>query len=260
MKKKHLLLTLLLALMVPIAAKAQTIYQENFDSYSVGTSMVTPTGWTITSSGSGVSATVINANAYSAPNSFLMGNPQQLTANRTLTAVLPTLDLNVHYTKLTFRVRSSSASMGENALLVGYSYKPLGGSEQYEILYTCEASTTYQEVAVSFNQTDVPSTAKIFFRYLGKSGAPAQTYWYIDNVVVETDLHAPTGLAVTETTGSTASLSWTLNGNGSAQVGYSFFLNRTVTIEPEIYYNQSLKDHNDYSGFGLRIGFGIYFE
>ena len=44
------------------------------------------------------------------------------------------------------------------------------------------------------------------------------------------------------------------------QLGYSFFLNRTVTIEPELYYNQSLKDHSDYSGFGLRIGFGIYFE
>ena len=43
-------------------------------------------------------------------------------------------------------------------------------------------------------------------------------------------------------------------------VGYTFFLNRTVTIEPEVYYNQSLKNHSDYSGFGLRIGFGIYFE
>lgn len=45
----------------------------------------------------------------------------------------------------------------------------------------------------------------------------------------------------------------------TAQVGYSFFLNRTVTIEPEVYYNLSLKD-NDYSRFGLRIGFGVYFE
>ena len=43
-------------------------------------------------------------------------------------------------------------------------------------------------------------------------------------------------------------------------VGYAFFLNRTVTIEPEVYYNQSFKNHSDYSGFGFRIGFGIYFE
>jgi len=46
----------------------------------------------------------------------------------------------------------------------------------------------------------------------------------------------------------------------TVQVGYTFFLNRTVTIEPEVYYNQSTKDHSEYSGFGLRIGFGIYFE
>ncbi|MBQ9187670.1 MAG: outer membrane beta-barrel protein [Prevotella sp.] len=46
----------------------------------------------------------------------------------------------------------------------------------------------------------------------------------------------------------------------TAHVGYSFFLNRTVTIEPELYYNQSTKNHSDYSGFGFRIGFGIYFE
>lgn len=44
----------------------------------------------------------------------------------------------------------------------------------------------------------------------------------------------------------------------TVQLGYAFFISRTVTIEPELYYNQSLKSHSDYSGFGLRIGFGIY--
>ena len=43
------------------------------------------------------------------------------------------------------------------------------------------------------------------------------------------------------------------------QLGYAFFLNGTVTIEPEIYYNQSLKNHSDFSGFGLRLGIGLYF-
>ena len=46
----------------------------------------------------------------------------------------------------------------------------------------------------------------------------------------------------------------------TAQLGYAFFLNRTVTLEPEIYYNQSLRNHGIYSGFGVRIGIGIYFE
>ena len=41
-------------------------------------------------------------------------------------------------------------------------------------------------------------------------------------------------------------------------VGYAFFLNRHVTLEPELYYKHSFKD-NDYSGFGLRLGFGYFF-
>lgn len=41
-------------------------------------------------------------------------------------------------------------------------------------------------------------------------------------------------------------------------VGYAFFLSRTVTVEPEIYYNQSFKNHSDYSTVGLRIGVGVY--
>lgn len=42
------------------------------------------------------------------------------------------------------------------------------------------------------------------------------------------------------------------------EVGYAFFLSHTVTIEPSIYYQQSIKNHSDYSTIGLRIGFGIY--
>lgn len=42
------------------------------------------------------------------------------------------------------------------------------------------------------------------------------------------------------------------------ELGYAFFINRHCTIEPAIYYDQSLKDHKNYSTFGLRIGFGIY--
>ena len=46
----------------------------------------------------------------------------------------------------------------------------------------------------------------------------------------------------------------------TCQLGYAYFLNRTVTIEPEVYYNLSLKDYTNYSGFGFRISLGIYFE
>lgn len=42
------------------------------------------------------------------------------------------------------------------------------------------------------------------------------------------------------------------------EIGYAFFLSRTVTIEPAVYYDQSFKNHSDYSKIGLRIGVGIY--
>ena len=44
------------------------------------------------------------------------------------------------------------------------------------------------------------------------------------------------------------------------QVGYAFFLSKTVTVEPEIYYDQSFKSHTDFSTAGIRIGIGVYLE
>ncbi|MBO4658404.1 MAG: outer membrane beta-barrel protein [Prevotella sp.] len=44
----------------------------------------------------------------------------------------------------------------------------------------------------------------------------------------------------------------------NVEIGYAFFINRFVTIEPAIYYEQSFKDHSKYSNVGLRLGLGIY--
>lgn len=41
------------------------------------------------------------------------------------------------------------------------------------------------------------------------------------------------------------------------EVGYAFFINRSVTIEPAVYYDQSFK-HSDYSTVGFKLGIGIY--
>lgn len=43
------------------------------------------------------------------------------------------------------------------------------------------------------------------------------------------------------------------------EVGYCFFLNRHVTVEPVVYYDMSLTDFSDYSKFGVKIGLGIFF-
>lgn len=44
-----------------------------------------------------------------------------------------------------------------------------------------------------------------------------------------------------------------------AEVGYAFFINKSVTIEPSVYYNPSFKN-SDYSKVGLKIGIGIYLD
>ena len=46
----------------------------------------------------------------------------------------------------------------------------------------------------------------------------------------------------------------------TVHIGYAFFINKTVTIEPEFYYNQSLKDHSNFSDVGIRIGLGLYLD
>jgi hypothetical protein len=41
------------------------------------------------------------------------------------------------------------------------------------------------------------------------------------------------------------------------EVGYAFFVNRSVTVEPAIYYDHSFKN-SDFSTVGLKVGIGIY--
>ena len=41
------------------------------------------------------------------------------------------------------------------------------------------------------------------------------------------------------------------------QLGYAFFLGRTVTLEPELYFDMSTKKF-DYTCYGVRVGIGIY--
>ena len=42
------------------------------------------------------------------------------------------------------------------------------------------------------------------------------------------------------------------------EVGYAFYVSKQVTIEPAVYYDQSFKNHSDYSTVGVKVGIGIY--
>ena len=43
------------------------------------------------------------------------------------------------------------------------------------------------------------------------------------------------------------------------EVGYCFYLNKHLTLEPSIYYDLSLSDFADKSKFGLKVGLAWYF-
>ena len=42
------------------------------------------------------------------------------------------------------------------------------------------------------------------------------------------------------------------------EVGYAYFVSKTVTIEPAVYYDQSFKDHSAFSTIGFKVGVGVY--
>ncbi len=43
------------------------------------------------------------------------------------------------------------------------------------------------------------------------------------------------------------------------EIGYAFFINEYLTIEPAVYYRMSLNEFSDGSTVGLKIGLGYYF-
>lgn len=43
------------------------------------------------------------------------------------------------------------------------------------------------------------------------------------------------------------------------ELGYVFFLNGTITVEPAVYYDLSFSNCSEYSKLGFKIGFGFYF-
>ncbi len=43
------------------------------------------------------------------------------------------------------------------------------------------------------------------------------------------------------------------------EVGYAFFVSRTVTIQPSVYLNLSCADFSHNTEFGVKVGVGLYF-
>lgn len=218
MKKHFLLFTLLLALMVPMAVHAQTVipYLENFESYTgVGIGVgVTPTDWTVTTGAN----TVCEVIGTSSGKYLRIGrNSAVSSSTRIVTAELPSFSSNLRVLKLTFKLRANHTS--GSVLQVGY----LNRSGSFQSLQAFNPAdyqeSQYTSVTVNYNRSGIAPFSSMVIQYTGNT---ADALWFIDDVQVTFSPITPNSLAVSNVTGSSAYLSWSLVGNAEQyQVQYA---------------------------------------
>lgn len=215
MKKHSLLFTLLLALMVPMAAHAQTVipYLENFESYTgvgIGAN-VTPDGWTVTKGANTVCEVVGNNSG-----KYLRIGRNNVTGStsRIVTAQLPSFSSNLQVLEITFKLQANHTS--GSVLQVGYNDRQGTFQSLQEFLPTIYQTQT--TVLVDFNgPTGVRNN--IIIKYTGNT---ADALWFIDDVQVTFSPKTPNSLTASNVTGSSAYLSWSLVGNAEQyQVQYA---------------------------------------
>lgn len=93
-----------------------------------------------------------------------------------------------------------------------------------------------QYVEHGTDETSLGAQARYYFSSCGVYGGLGLSYKHLENGNHQKDLVCLT-----------------------PELGYAFFLNRHLTIEPAVYYDMSFKDSSDYSKLGFKIGFGFYF-
>ena len=86
------------------------------------------------------------------------------------------------------------------------------------------------------DETSFGAGARYYFSNCGVYGGLGLAYKYLSNSIYRKNLVCLT-----------------------PELGYAFFLNKTITIEPAVYYDLSFVNCSDYSKLGFRLGFGFYF-
>ena len=222
MKRKHLLMTLLLALMVPMTMMAQAPdpvvpYEETFESYNVGGR---PANWSFSTNGmvnGNVTYGVNTTNGLDGSKCLRMVTPDVTLNNDPvyIIAKLPVFDYQANFLHLYFCSKFTSAGTGTDTkvkLQVGYVL----GDTFYQVGSNVSTSTSYgTEHHFSFNSTSIPADARIAIRQFSQSGANYGGIWDIDNVNVYLDYKTPSSFAVSDITNTSAYLSWDIAGNYS---------------------------------------------
>jgi len=237
-------MTLLLALVVPLAVHAQTVipYLENFESYTnVGIGVgVTPTNWTVIPGNN----TVCEVIGTSSGKYLRIGRNSAISsATRIVTAELPSFSSNLRVLKLTFKLRAIHTS--GSLLQVGYNDRQ--GNFQSVQNFLPKDYQTQTTVTVDFNgPTGVRNN--IIIKYTGDT---ADALWFIDDVQVTFSTKDPNSLSASNVTGSSAYLSWSLVGNAEQyQVQYadndSFSNAQTVSTSTKSVTLTSLSSETSY--------------
>lgn len=216
MKKQFLLFTLLLALMVPLAAWAQhpapvIPYSENFQSYLPAVE-ISPENWTVTKRG--YTSYAIDADdGYNGSKCFSMTHVVNGSGNvGYVRAVLPNFNSLVpaRFLKITFHAKCSSTTTDKVHLNVGY-VSGNSFTSKYEVLPSTLIGT---EINVSLNGNGViPTDAQFAFMFIVEAGADIGTSWFVDNINVFIDEKVPYSVTASNVAGTAANLSWTVAGN-----------------------------------------------
>ena len=224
-------------------------YTENFDSFSNGISTGTsaPTGypnvdmpecWTFLNRGENSSDKVLSFltsySPYVASGNSLLLKADGTNGDGPLYAVLPYFYEDIHNLMLTF---SYMVYSGRNCLSLGYMTDPSDAST-FVNLHTYTSNTEMTEVEELF-ETVPANIGTVYIAFECDPDGSSLNYVAIDNVRIEVapSCRKPRDLAVTATTTSSVSLSWTdINENGAQyRVAYgpkeSFDLSNSSTYQ-----------------------------
>ena len=116
-----------------------------------------------------------------------------------------------------------------------------------------ELSLGIQAKAGYFFEDDMMLLAQAEYKHSGLEGV--KDYWALDAqgryYIEQNGIYLGAGMKLIHT----GSYNDVMPG---VEVGYAFFVSKQVTIEPAVYYDQSFKNHSDYSTVGVKVGIGIY--
>ena len=212
MKIKHLLILILLALVVPLAANAQSSlpFSENFNSVPVDQ---LPTNWVLSPTHIGEVAAVVQKETSTSINRILvMGVTQLQNGNGALAVQIPANAIGKYYVKLTFKLMPTKATSG--------TFKVIGASTSFSNPIDIATYNASDLNVGSWNYITVPvalpSSKTITFMV---TTTTANTGWAIDDVSV-TDGYKPTNVTTSVLEPNYATISWDYSGTSSYEMRY----------------------------------------